>query len=233
MQRAGLGESTPELLGDDPAAIAYDTREWLRAESLWEELSPAESALLSGPFRPVDLDVAQNLGLQTEAFAALAWSIGLIDDLSDGDYTPLDTVFTAVPSPWQKTAPWISSRTLRAESALAFRREQAEIWEWRLAMEPYRRQLEGRELLELEETIMDIIRDGTAQGLLRSGNESGFTFEGKPLTRLHPLELEELHMLAQERLIALNWLCGHGKTWDEAPLDIEGLSMDEPESPGT
>lgn len=226
MQRIGLGESTPSLQGDDPAAVAYDTREWLRAEGLWEELTPGEAELLGIPYSPIDLFDIQERGLQTEAFAALAWSLGLINELSDGDRTSYGEILAGMPAPWEKTAPWVEAQTLRPELKIALRREQAEIWEWRLAMEPIRRLLKGRELMELETSIVEVVHDGTAQGLLKPGRKGGFSIEGESLTRLQPFALEELHVLAQERLTALNWVCGHGSDWDDAPLDIEGLSLE-------
>lgn len=224
LQRIGLGSSATVAHGDDPAATAYDIREWLRSEDLWRDLTPLELDLLSGPYRSIDLDEFQAFGMPSESFAALSWSLGLTDRLSDGPSTPIEQVIPAIPMPWDKTANWIAEQTLRPDHIIALRREQAEIWEWRLAMEPYRRLLEGSELMDLEKTIRDVLHDGTAQGILAPGRKGGFAIGGRPLAIIDPLELEELHLLAQERLIALNWVCGHGASWDEAPLDIDGLS---------
>jgi hypothetical protein len=226
MQRIGLAESAPEHRVEDPAAAAFDLREWLRAESLWSDLTQDERELMDSPFRPVALNGVQERVPETEAFAAIAWALGLIDELPDVGRTAFGQILASIPSPWEKSATWIASRVLRPAEEITRRREQAEIWEWRLAIESDRRLIEGRELMELEQTIRDVAREGTAVGLLHSEPVDDVSFVGESLSRLDAEQLEEFHGLAQERLVALNWLCGHGHDWDDAPLDIEGLSLD-------
>jgi hypothetical protein len=220
LQRIGIDPGPMDTGVDDPAAVAFDTREWLRAEGLWGELTEDEEWLLSSPIGSITPEELMERAFQSEAFAALAWSLGLLDTLSDSDPTEIGPVLSGIPSPWEKIEPWIAIQRLRPEPKIARRREQAEIWEWRLGVESHRRIAEGRDLMELEKAIKDVTRDGAMQGLLKPGKQGGFSVDGMPILRLNPFQLEELHRLAEERLVALNWVCGYGEAWNNTPLDV-------------
>lgn len=226
MQRIGLTEPVPDDMGEDPAALAFDLREWLRLEGLWSHLTKDERELLGRTYQPIAPDIAREHVPQTEAFATIAWALGLIEDLPDVGHASFGHILATIPSPWDKPALWIASRALRPTEEIMRRREQAEIWEWRLAIEPQRRLLDGLELTELQQTIRDVVREATAEGLLKSGREGDVSFAGESLARLDADQLVEYQHLAQDRLRALNWLCGHGRDWDEVPLDIEDLPLD-------
>jgi hypothetical protein len=220
VQRIGIDSSALSLVHGDPYGAAYDLREWLRTEGLWGDLTPREAAFLSRPPEELVPNAVKNATIQLESLAAVGWALSMASILSDGFASEITEVLSEVPDPWDKTAPWINSKSLRPESEIARIRERAELWEWRLAMEPYRRVLEGRELMDLERTIKDTMRDGAMAGMLAPGKKGGFTIKGVPVTRLDPYALEELHMLAEERLLALNWICGYGDDWDSVPLEF-------------
>ncbi len=220
VQRIGIDTGPAFATPTERATAAFDLREWLRGEGLWGDLTPSESAFLGGSGGDTTLDFIAEQGSQAEAVAVMAWALGLLDTLSDLDYSDIEPVLSAVPSPWDAIAPWIESLTMRPEAQVARRREQAEIWEWRLSMEPYRRMLEGRELMDLEHTIRDVTRDGQSQGLLLPGKKGGFAVYGRPIPALDPIDVDELAAIANERLYALNWVCGYGDTWDDVPLEI-------------
>lgn len=207
-------------LADDAFAQAFDLREWLRAEGLWDDATAGEQAQLSerpGSFGPGDVS---DLLWQAEGLATLAWTLGIVPRLSIG--APLDilAVVQDIPEPWEKTAPWISAQSLRSEGTIAAMRTLVELWFWRLDIEPERRVLEGRALMALERTIREVTHEAMTAGYLERGKHGGFVMDGVPVARMDPDFIDDAAMLEMERLMALNWVCGYGEDWDSVPLDV-------------
>jgi hypothetical protein len=56
--------------------------------------------------------------------------------------------------------------------------------------------------------------------LLLESDCADFVIGDRSIASFDDLDLERFSSLAEERLRALNWLCGFGTSWDEVPLDI-------------
>jgi hypothetical protein len=210
-------DASPE---GDVYGSAFDLREWLRNEGLWDETTREERAILTPPPGAFGPDILADLGLHAEGLATLAWALSLIERPLPDDLSQLLAREDAVPMPWAKIAPWVSTQALRPEALIALARELAELWSWRYEIEPIRRMAEGRELMEVERTIREVTHEASAAGLLEPGKKGGFTVRGTPVTRMDPIEIEEMAALQTERLMALNWICGYGEDWDSVPLEI-------------
>jgi hypothetical protein len=207
-------------LDADAYGTAFDLREWLRAEGLWEDATDDERAILTSSPGGISPDHIAELGNCAESLATLAWSLALVERPVPDEFSNLFEREDGIPGPWEKTAPWVAAQSLRPEPVIAVARELAELWSWRYQIESVRRMAQGRELMDIERTIREVTHEATSVGLLKPGKKGGFADAGVPVTHMDPLEVEELAELQVERLTALNWICGYGEDWDSVPLDV-------------
>ena len=198
----------------------FDLREWLRTEGLWDSLTTAEADWLQRSVGDMTEDEAAAVAWQAEGLATLGWALGLADLLPPGELGDIATVVQAVPAPWDTIRPWINAARLRPEAEIARERDRAEILEWRFGIESPRRLSTGQERADYDAALADVIHEARASGLLESDANADFTVAGKLVTSFNERDLERLSALAEERLRALNWLCGYGAAWDTVPLDI-------------
>ncbi|HLL51115.1 MAG TPA: DUF4272 domain-containing protein [Thermomicrobiales bacterium] len=203
----------------DWSAEAFDLREWLRAEGIWESLTPAEGDFLQRPAGDLAEDEIAVIAWQAEGLATLGWALRLTTLLPPGVLGDITAVVQAVPAPWDDTAAWTRSALLRSESEIATERDRAEIHEWRIAIEGPRRLSSKDERREYEAAIADVVREARMSRLLESDCDD-FVVGDRLIASFNDLDLERFSSLAEERLRALNWLCGFGTSWDEVPLDI-------------
>lgn len=204
----------------DAAGEVFDLREWLKAEGLWQQAMQDERAFLIRPANSANDDIDVDAALLAEDLKILDWALSPDRPLEEERTPNLVELLNDIPGPWDKTAPWVTARALKPLEVIAFLRERTEIWHWRLEVEPMRREMSGRDLMDLERTIRDVTRDGVSSGLLEGGKQGGFTLDGKPIAAAEITAVDDLLYLLEERLHVLNWLCGYGDDWDSVPLDI-------------
>jgi hypothetical protein len=201
------------------AGEVFDLRAWLQSQNLWDHLGDTEAAFLEQPLGSLSDDQMATVAWQAEGLASLGWALGLAELAPIGDLRHVETVLTRVPSPWDNTAPWIDTVLLRPEPDIARERDRAELIEWRIAIEAPLRAATGRERSEYHQAIADVAREANIAGLAET-SDGDFTVAGTPPATLSDDDLERIAALAEERLRALNWLCGFGEAWDTVPLDI-------------
>jgi hypothetical protein len=210
-------DATPH---DDPNEAAFDFREWLRAEGLWDDATQGEQAFFMRPSDKPEPEGGLDLALSAESLSTIAWALGLLPSLADDHLAELSSLVDGIPAPWETTALWIAAQTLRPEAEIARMREFQEIWNWRYEIEFDRRSAKGRDLSETERVIHVVTHDAIAADLLPPGQNGGFTFNGVAVTAMDSPEIAGLQLLTQERLVALNWICGFGDGWDNVPVDV-------------
>jgi hypothetical protein len=220
VRRVWLESSIGTASMDELETEAFDLREWLRTEDLREELTATERDLLARPIGQLDPESIAAAAWQAEGLATLGWALGLTDLLPPAELGDLMVVVRQVPSPWERSASWLSQRELRSEAAIARERERAEIWAWRMGLEPARRAASSQERAEHDAAIREVSQEALAAGLLDSVVNDDFAIDNRPLSAVDPADLDKLTALSEERLCALNWLCGLGESWDTVPLDI-------------
>ena len=203
----------------DWSAEAFDLREWLRAEGIRKSLTPAEDDFLQRPPSDLTEDEIAAVAWQAEGLATLGWALRLTGLLPPGNLGDITAVVRVVPAPWDDTAEWTRGAHLRPESEIATARDRAEVLEWRIAIEGPRRLASGDERAQYEAAIADVVQEARASSLLES-DSADFVIGDRPLAALDDHDLERVSSLAEERLRALNWLCGFGTSWDEVPLDL-------------
>jgi len=198
---------------------AFDLRAWLRSENIWDSLGDREIAFLDRPLGDLDDDQMASVAWQAEGLATLGWALGLAELSPLGDLRQVEAVLELVPSPWDATAAWIGNAGLRSEPVVARERDRAELFEWRASIEAPRRIATGPERTEYDEAIADVASEVEGTGLAVVAN-GDLLIADIPLASLQDDMLERLMALAEERLRALNWLCGFGDSWDRVPLDV-------------
>ena len=204
----------------DWRAEAFDLREWLRAEGLWNSLTTDEMDFLQRSVGDAAEDQTAAVAWQAEGLTTWGWALGLADTLPPGDLGDVTTLVQAVPAPWDNISEWTRAAHLRSETEIATERDRAEILEWRIGIESSRRLSGGQERADYVAAIAEVVREARASALLEPDSDTDFTIGETLVSSFTDRELERLSALAEERLRALNWLCGYGSTWDAVPLDI-------------
>ncbi len=220
IRRIWIESSFASTAAEDWNAEAFDLREWLRAEGLWNSLTISEVDFLQRPVGELTEDEIASVAWQAGGLATLAWALRLVDLLPAGDLGDMTTVVQSVPAPWDNIMEWRQGARLRLEDEIAMERDRAEILEWRVAIEGPMRLSPGHERADYVAAIADVLHEARASGLLESDTGIDLVIGGRPVTSFDAQELERLSALAEERLRALNWTCGYGATWDTVPLDV-------------
>jgi hypothetical protein len=205
---------------DDPLADAFDEREWLREQGLASHLTAREAAFLESPLGSIAPEAIPELSWHGEALAALAWAVGIRDMPPIDTTSDLDPIMDIVPRPWDETAAWRSDTTIVSESAAMQERERAEIWRWRATTEVLRREASRAERSDYEAAIAEVAAEARVAGLVSALHDHDFPVQGRSIKEISDTEVDELVAIADQRLRALNWLCGFGTSWDDIPLDV-------------
>lgn len=219
-RRAFLETDGDKLAADDPEGDRFDLAAWLHAEGLDAAATPTERRLLHARVGRLAAEETSEASWRTEALIALGWALHLLDAVPPYDAVADPTVvLAAVPSPWDATAGWRRDVRLRPEAAIAAERERAELWSWRARTADLALIAPDAERVSLNAAIRDVAHEGHILGLLPAPLRNDFPARGRPYRSLTADEVGDLGAVAEERLRALNWLCGFGTTWDDVPLD--------------
>jgi Domain of unknown function (DUF4272) len=219
MRRLTLENASPDSEGDS-LADAFDEREWLRDQHLASQLTVREAAFLDSPLGCVAPEVIMEVSWQGEALVALAWAI------SASDLPPVDTtsdpqtIMELVPRPWDAVKAWISDPAFVSESDAVWQRELAEIWHWRATTELLRREAPPADRLDYEAAIAEVVAEARTAGFWPALPGVDFPVRGRSIKEIPNTEVDQLVALTGQRLRALNWICGFGKSWDDVPLDV-------------
>jgi hypothetical protein len=220
-RRAHLELAPGDLGPDDPEGERFDLAAWVVEEGLDPTLTPAEQRLLKTRTGKLPADDVIAASWQIEGVAALAWAMGLLDEIPRYD-EPVDpaALLSQLPSPWSSTRPLRSSAGLRPESAIARERERAELWQWRAENAGEGTGSDQREVRELRTLVREVAEEAHVAGLIDPPVGHDFPVRGRPYRDQSTDTLETLAIIAAERLRALNWLCGFGADWESVPLDV-------------
>jgi hypothetical protein len=154
-----------------------------------------------------------------EALISLAWTVGLIAEHPARSETAIVTaILDALPVPHERIEPFLDELVQVDENVIAVERERAEIWNWRLSSELLRRIARGIELDEVTEAIREVVLEVATAGLLPEIDGTDFLVEGVPVLNLDADALNDTVLASEERLRALNWVCGL-TDWDQVDID--------------
>lgn len=188
----------------------FELSTWARTE-LTNWITDAELATLNSPIG--DLSEEQMLLAEEALYSAgaVAWALrGVVDEnmpMPDTDGF-VAAVLEWAPSPWDKVRQLQKRVRLRSDQDLADERERMELWYWR-----------GETEIS-DEDLSEVVAEVAAAGLIPIVDGDFATDDGVPYAALSEDDRDDLTWIAEQRLRALNWVCGFGESWESAPLDI-------------
>jgi hypothetical protein len=179
-----------------------------RCRGLREEL---QAALARVPGEGNDPEVVDAVW-RGEALGTLLWALQL------AELPAYDTPF----DPDEVAGAALEEARLREADEIELECESARLWHWR-ARTTFLQTSSGVDLPEgyasFDQLIAATAMRGFEQGVLPAPARGDFGAYGKVYRHLAPEQHAEAHSIAVERHHALNWLCGHGSSWDDVPLD--------------
>lgn len=200
-----------------PTLDASERKQWFTWLKLQEILSVAtqwEIDELRSPSEDGD-DISREAA---EALVPLAWVSGMIGELPfQTDRETVGAILESLPVPQERLEPFLDGLILLDENAVAIERERAEIWRWRATAEVMRRISQGVARVEVQEAIREVVLETAAAGVIHDNDGTDFLVEGAPVRELETAALDNLLLVTDERLRALNWVCGLTE-WDQIEI---------------
>lgn len=182
-------------------------QDWLDGEALMSVATRLERDTLSAPVG--DETSADLCERALDSMAALAWATALTDAVSlTGSSEVRDDLADRIPMPNERIDPFLDQLVLRDEDEIALERERAEIWNWRLASEAIRRASRGADLDEVENAIREVVLESAVSFAIDEVDAVDFLVDSVPVRHLGDEQLDALLVTSEERLRALNWVCG-------------------------
>jgi len=213
-------ENAPLEEEEDSLADAFDEREWLREQGLARQLTARETALLDSPLGSIAPELTIEASWQGEALSALAWAVDAMPMPSVDATSDPRPIMELVPRPWDAIKAWMSQPVIVSESDAVRERELAEIWHWRATTELLRREASPADRRDFEAAIREVAAEARSAGIAPALRDGDFSVRGRSIKESSDTEIDELIAATGQRLRALNWLCGFGDSWDDAPLDV-------------
>jgi hypothetical protein len=200
--------------GDDVFSRETDRFElstWARTElSNW--ITDAELAVLNTPLGSLDEEQMLLADEALYAAGAVTWALRAMDSerLPLPDSESFNTaVMSWAPGPWDKVRNLQKRVRLRSDEELAAERERMELWHWRANGE-----IEGDDLAE-------VVAEAVEAGLIEVADGDFATDEKFAFSALGDEERDDIAWIAEQRLRALNWVCGFGESWETAPIELD------------
>ena len=202
----------------------FDLIAWLIDARAIDELTSFERGVLEARLGYLSEGERNRLIFSLESALPLAWSLDLLDQIDPAVPVPVEgeRLLPSLPEPGQDVAKFRQHGSLVSEEAAAEAREMQEIWLWRLSVERDRRNEAADGIPELNDAIYETIDEIEAAGYsLDLAPDGDFALNGTSVRDLRPDQLDFAMMIAETRLMAFNWLCGYGASWDDVPLEID------------
>ncbi len=189
----------------------FELSTWARTElSNW--ITDSELAVLNAPIG--DLSEDQMLLAEEAMYAAgaVAWALRAVNDeqlpLPDKDDFNSSVIVWA-PGPWDRVRLLQKRVRLRSDEELAVERERMELWHWRSNNE-----VSAEELAE-------VVAEVAEAGLITVSDGDFATDDGTPFAALPEDVRDDIAWISEQRLRALNWVCGFGDSWETAPVTLD------------
>jgi hypothetical protein len=145
----------------------------------------------------------------------LAWASGLLGELPPrSGQDVLESLLASLPTPEERVESFLDGLVLVEESDVALERERAEIWRWRTTAEVLKRDSHGVERVEVVEAIREVVLESAMVGVMPDNDGNDFLVDGVPVGGLDTEALHQSLLETDERLRAMNWVCGLTE-WDQ------------------
>lgn len=189
----------------------FELSTWARTElSNW--ITDAELETLNLPIG--NLNEAQLLLAEEALYAAgaVTWALRTVaaERLPFPDSDDFNAAVIAwAPAPWDRVRNLQKQVRLRSDEELATERERMELWHWRSNTEITAD--------ELDEVVAEV-----AEAKLIPVWDGDFAVDARvPYGSLPEDVRDDISWISEQRLKALNWVCGFGDSWETAPLELD------------
>lgn len=188
----------------------FELSTWARTE-LTNWITDTELSVLNTSFGNLSEEQMMLADEALYAAAAVAWALRVISidrlPVPESEES-IAAVMNWAPGPWDKVRNLQKRVRLRSDQDLADERERAELWHWRSDTEIS------------DEALAEVVAEVAAAGLIPIVDGDFATDDGVSYASLSEDERDDIGWIAEQRLRALNWVCGFGESWETAPLDI-------------
>ena len=208
--KRGLLEVDEDLDPFSKETDRFELSTWARTE-LTNWITDAELTTLNTPIGSMTEDQMLLADEALYAGGAVAWALrGVPDERMPMPDTEafIVSVMEWAPTPWDKVRQLQKRVRLRSGQELADERERMELWYWR-----------GETDIS-DDDLADVVAEVSAAGLIPIVGGDFATDDGISYATLSEDDRDDLTWIAEQRLRALNWVCGFGESWETAPLDI-------------
>lgn len=217
VRRAAMEEANPS--DGENEAFERETDRFELYSWSWKELASArteeERDVLHTPAGELSQQQTDQCLEASFPANALCWTLGVVDELgpSDAQNVELDPLLAWSPQPWDDLDRLVKKSSLRDEVVIAQERERWELWFWRATLEEG--DLEPDE--DMRELVANVAVAASEAGLISERDED-FDVNGQPFRQVEAELRSVLAERAEAYLLALNWVCGFGDSWDDVPL---------------
>ena len=203
----------------DDMAERSSWQRWLDAQGVLSVALEPELRIVKehsgSPLTAPEIDLCDR---SMDSLVVLAWACALIDELPALRLAEEeDGLIERIPIPGEPVSQFLDQLIVRDEELIAVERERAELWNWRLVAEALQRNDSSANRHEIEEAIREVVLESAISLAFTEIDTEDFLVEGVPVRKLEEEYLESLIVTSEDRLRALNWLCGLTE-WDAVHL---------------
>ncbi|MCO5215925.1 MAG: hypothetical protein M9953_12620 [Thermomicrobiales bacterium] len=188
----------------------FELSTWVRTE-LTNWITDTELEIIQTPIGNLTEEQMLTADEALSAAGAVAWALRGVTD----EYMPVpDTeefnaaVLAWAPTPWDKVRNLQKRVRLRSDEDLAGERERMELWYWRSG-------------LVTSEELDEVVAEINAADLMPTADGDLAVVGGIAYGMLSEEARDDIAWVAEQRLRALNWVCGFGDSWETAPLELD------------
>jgi hypothetical protein len=199
---------------------AHILNAWLREEGLMEEITPYEKRLLQQKEGTWEPDDRVEISWRVESVGVLLWALNKAANIPAYDRLfNTDSLFDALPI-LSYMEGFLRDSQLRPINEIRQAREAAEVWHWRARAYDLMRagvsRIENQSLTEQVKALAEVALEAGVIGEIIGDDFPAF---GKTYRDLSEEEHQRAFSIAQQRHLALNWLCGYGQAWETTPTN--------------
>jgi len=210
--RRGMLEVETERDVFDLETERFDLLTWARTE-LQNWLTGSELGLLSKPVGELDEDDLAECDNALIGASTIGWALNVVTSVQlalPQDGIAEEQVLEWAPEPWAKVRQLATRIRLRGDEALAAERERWELWYWR-----------ATDADDGSDALAEVVAEVRGSSLIPIAENDLATDAGMPFSLLSADDQDDIAWLSELRLRALNWVCGFGETWENAPIYLD------------
>jgi len=209
----------PEVAGLAPRVRAL--AEWMTQQGIRGHLSPLErDYFFAVPLGEWEQQAVLDASWRKESLGVLLWALSCVEEVPPYDHEFPEQVHLEHIGWLRPAVDFFTHIALRPQEEIARARDVAELWHWRATTTRLQReQARLAKRYNLPQIIREAATKAHANGDIPAPIAGDFPALGKSYAKLKDQDFRVVLSIAMERHLALNWLCGHGKGWEETPTD--------------